>query len=151
MKPAFKGTWTKIERKQKPGSLQDQQKEISLKPPKYHLSSYPLINWEGNRSQHMGVSKNSGTPNHPCLGFSIMHFHHPFWGTPPLIFGKHPYSFSTTLDRSPKNQVINPFQLTTPTGRPPPLQGHLWLLPVRRSRHQSGEDGTTGGAPGLVI
>ena len=40
---------------------------------------------------YMGVSENNGTPKSSILiGFSIIN--HPFWGTPPLIFGNTHYS-----------------------------------------------------------
>ena len=46
--------------------------------------SYPAVDRLSVSEQHMGVSKNRGTPKSSILiGFSIIN--HPFWGAP--IFG----------------------------------------------------------------
>ena len=52
-----------------------------------------------NKSLHIGVSKNNGTPKSSILiGFSIIN--HPFWGFSPY-FWKHPYRDSQTKSNNP--------------------------------------------------
>ena len=77
------------------------EESLNMTPAKTDFGSFgfPVKEWKESWKNHpkldlmhMGVSKNRVVPQiHPFLiGFSIIN--HPFWGSNPLYFWKHPYN-----------------------------------------------------------